>query len=123
MNIYELTERDLRKAWWNLNNAMEKKNVPISELEHLRELYELRREIFKKCGGIIFMCHWDERIECMKGLMCVGCENQPPNEEKKNGKNPPIDFVGYECPACGQPTYSDTVCVFCGQKLKRGGES
>lgn len=123
MTIYELTERDFRRACQNLENALKKPNVPASELKHLKELYRLRKEIFEKCGGIIRPCHWHEDVECVKGRMCGGCEHQPPNEEKKNGKNPPMEFNTWECPACGEPTYSDEVCVFCGQKLIWKGET
>lgn len=119
MTIYELTERDFRKAKINLENAKKKANVPQTELEHLAELCILRREIFKKCGGVIFRCHWNKDLECVRRNMCGACPHQPPDEEKKNAKNPPMDFVGFECPACGEPTYSDEVCVFCGQKLIR----
>jgi hypothetical protein len=47
MTIYELIERDLRRAERNLERAKKKPNAPVSELEHLEELYVLRREIFE----------------------------------------------------------------------------
>jgi hypothetical protein len=47
MTIYELIERDLRRAERNLESAKKKPNAPVSELEHLEELYVLRREIFE----------------------------------------------------------------------------
>ena len=48
MTIYDLTERDLRRARINLENAEKRPNVPASELEHLKELYALRKEIYER---------------------------------------------------------------------------
>lgn len=48
MTIYELTERDLRKAKLNLFHAQAKPNVTASELENLEESVKLRTEIFER---------------------------------------------------------------------------
>ena len=45
MNVHELVERDLRKAKLNLERASVRPNAPKEELEHLEELYALRKEI------------------------------------------------------------------------------
>lgn len=83
-------------------------------------------------GGILdsipFKCHWDKDLICDRELSCGGCEHQPPDDEKPNGKKPPI-FVGWQlgdpygesvfpyCPACGEMPYSVERCVFCGQRF------
>lgn len=66
-------------------------------------------------------CYW-KNIKCTKGLFCNGCKHQPPDDKKKNGKEPPKEVTCYDygapmCPSCNEPTYSDDRCVFCGQKL------
>lgn len=48
MTIYDLTERDLRRAKINLENAKKRPNVPAAELQHLEALCTLRKEIFEK---------------------------------------------------------------------------
>lgn len=52
MTIYELTERDFRRAKINLENARKKPNVPQSELEHLAELCVLRKAILDSLNKI-----------------------------------------------------------------------
>ena len=47
MTKYELAARDLRRAELNLERAKNKPNVPVSEIEHLKKLWVLRREIFE----------------------------------------------------------------------------
>lgn len=43
-------------------------------------------------GGILdsipFKCHWDKNLICDRELSCGGCEHQPPDDEKPNGKPP-----------------------------------
>lgn len=68
---------------------------------------------------IKFRCHWHKDIECTKRHMCNGCEHQPLNEEKVNGKNPPVEYEGGYCPSCGEPPYDSRFCVFCGQQFKQ----
>ena len=45
MNVYELAERDLRKAKINLEQAQRRPNVPLLDLQHLEELCVLREQI------------------------------------------------------------------------------
>lgn len=52
MTIYELTERDFRRAKINLEKARKKQNVPQSELEHLAELCVLRKAILDSLNKI-----------------------------------------------------------------------
>ena len=47
MTTYELAERDLKKAERSLAAAMERTNIPADELDHIKELYELRKKIFE----------------------------------------------------------------------------
>ena len=47
MNIYELAERDLRKAEHSLAMAKKRPNVPEAELEHIENLCRLRKEILE----------------------------------------------------------------------------
>lgn len=72
-------------------------------------------------------CHWNEKLVCERQLMCEGCEYQPKDDEKVNGKKEPIQ-IGWEkdpyncgvfpyCPACGEMAYSVERCVFCGQRF------
>lgn len=66
-------------------------------------------------------CYWKD-IECTNGMYCGGCEHQPPDDEKKNGKESSKEVIYFDygmpmCPSCKEPTYSDERCVFCGQKL------
>lgn len=61
-------------------------------------------------------CHWHDFV-CPNHWHCMECEHQPLDVDKKNGKNPPMECVGMECPACGEPTYRDAVCIFCGQRF------
>ena len=70
-------------------------------------------------------CYWSDVI-CENGKECNGCEHQPPDDEKPNGKEVPR-LIGWEgsyegsifpvCPACGEMPYSLDRCVFCGQRL------
>ena len=45
MNVYELAERDLRKAKINLEQAQRRPNVPLLDLQHLEDLCALREQI------------------------------------------------------------------------------
>lgn len=45
MTVLELAERDLKKAKQNLVKAVARPGVPHEELNHIRELMELRAEI------------------------------------------------------------------------------
>lgn len=45
MNVYELAERDLRKAKIKLEQASQRPNVPLLDLSHLAELCILREQI------------------------------------------------------------------------------
>ena len=47
MTIYELAERDLRKAEHSLTMAKKRPNVPQAELEHIENLCRLRKEILE----------------------------------------------------------------------------
>ena len=47
MSIYELAERDLRKAENSLAMAKKRPNVPAAELEHIENLCRLRKEILE----------------------------------------------------------------------------
>lgn len=81
-----------------------------------------------------YPCHWDKATECDHGLFCNACPRQPPDDEKPNGKKPPVklhwvpSFNGMtdsfqpapECPACGEMPYSTERCIFCGQKFIGG---
>lgn len=51
MTVKELTERDYKKAVIALQNAEKRQNIPKIELEHLRELVELRKIIKERIGG------------------------------------------------------------------------
>jgi hypothetical protein len=60
MSIYELAERDLRKAENSLAMAKKRPNVPAAELEHIENLCRLRKEILE-----IIKSEWisvDERL-------------------------------------------------------------
>ena len=48
MTAKELTERDYKKSLIALHNAEKRPNIPQSELEHLRELVELRKQIMER---------------------------------------------------------------------------
>lgn len=70
-------------------------------------------------------CHWDKSIKCESGFFCGGCEHQPDDDDKPNGRKDPVrirwenDYgmmIPY-CPSCGEMAYSTERCVFCGQKL------
>lgn len=73
-----------------------------------------------------FKCHWDKERVCERNLCCTGCEYQPPDDEKPNGKAAPrpiewaLDYGGGvypQCPACGEMPYSLYRCTFCGQRF------
>jgi len=75
---------------------------------------------------IKFYCNWNKDIECTNGMYCGGCEHQPADDDKKNGKEPPKVLIWQKtyggvlepvCPSCGEMPYSTERCVFCGQKL------
>lgn len=70
-------------------------------------------------------CHWHPDITCKKGMHCDGCEYQPLNDEKPNGKRRPTKLRWEEqygmivpiCPSCGETPYKVDCCIFCGQKF------
>lgn len=71
-------------------------------------------------------CYWHSDQKCKNGNYCNGCDLQPPDDEKPNGRKPPIriawekDYDGGvypACPACGEMPYSTERCIFCGQKF------
>lgn len=72
-------------------------------------------------------CLFQPDSKCQNDRFCDGCEKQPPDEEKPNGKNTPMRITwetGYHntglwprCPACGEMPYGLERCVFCGQKF------
>lgn len=33
-----------------------------------------------------FTCHWHPEMKCLKELYCAGCEHQPADDDKPNGK-------------------------------------
>ena len=50
MTVKELIERDFKKSVIALKNAEKRPNVPELELEHLRELVNLRKQILERIG-------------------------------------------------------------------------
>lgn len=71
-------------------------------------------------------CTWDSTLDCPKGdPYCEGCEHQPADDDKPNGRKPPVpiewerDYGGVipVCPVCGEMPYSLERCIFCGQKF------
>jgi hypothetical protein len=48
MTALELAKRDLKKAQTNLDLAKKRPNTPKDQLEHLEELYRLRKEIVER---------------------------------------------------------------------------
>lgn len=70
-------------------------------------------------------CHWDKSRTCDRGLLCGGCEHQPADDDKINGKKDPVELIYHNdygmmmpyCPSCGEMAYSTERCVFCGQKF------
>ena len=81
----------------------------------------------------VIRCHWDKDFRCGVGRMCRGCEHQPEDDDKPNGKMPPVKLLWVptlnaagdafipdgepKCPTCGEMPYSTDRCVFCGQKF------
>lgn len=79
----------------------------------------------KNFESVEFKCHWDEERVCENNLYCSSCQYQPKDDDKPNGKKPPIK-IGWEseygsvfpqCPACGEMPYSTERCTFCGQRF------
>ena len=76
-------------------------------------------------------CYWHYDLICENNFCCGGCEHQPADEDKKNGKAEPLPiewgYDGYgsypECPACHDMPYSYDRCVWCGQKLIKDDEA
>lgn len=81
---------------------------------------------------VLFKCYWNENKECVNWMECDGCDLQPANEDKPNGRKPPVKLkfvrdIDYctgkptgeipECPSCGEMPYSTEVCKFCGQRF------
>lgn len=64
--IIALAERDVKKAERALRNAETRPNIPPDELEHIKELLELRKEILKACE--ILYKESEERNEQYKRL-------------------------------------------------------
>ena len=78
-----------------------------------------------------FRCHWDADRKCDHNLYCNACPHQPSDDDKPNGKKPPVklrwipSYNGMsdsfqpapECPSCGEMPYSTERCIFCGQKF------
>lgn len=71
-------------------------------------------------------CRWHDDVKCPDDRDCETCGHQPPDDEKENGKKPPVPIEwesSYEasvfpmCPACGEMPYSLERCVFCGQRF------
>ena len=70
---------------------------------------------YKKGDKMVLKCYFHD-MDCYHDLpYCGNCRDNPPDEEKPNGKKPPIEFVFPYCPSCGEPAYSSYCCVFCGQ--------
>lgn len=76
-------------------------------------------------------CNWNKSLTCKNGMLCAGCEHQPPDDEKPNGKKPPVK-IGWDesyggtwpkCPACGEMPYSTERRVFCGQRFIQNDEA
>ncbi len=76
-------------------------------------------------------CNWNKDIICKGRHLCQLCEHQPPDDEKPNGKNPPVKIsweascggTWPQCPSCGEMPYSMERCVFCGQKFIQEDEA
>lgn len=69
-----------------------------------------------------FKCHFHDKL-CRYDLpYCNACRDNPPDEEKPNGLKPPVKFYFPYCPSCGEPAYSDSCCVFCGQHFIQENE-
>lgn len=80
-----------------------------------------------------FPCHFKNDHICKNGFNCFGCELNPPDDEKKNGKAAPV-LIGWEpdyfgggmgfpmCPSCGEMPYSTERCLFCGQRFIQDDE-
>lgn len=65
-------------------------------------------------------CQWHEE-DCDRTIECMECERFPDNADKPNFTAEPKKVTEYEygcpmCPACGEPTYDDERCHFCGQR-------
>ena len=78
-----------------------------------------------KLNDFTLYCNWDKSKECKNGFHCGMCKYQPDDDDKPNGRKPPIK-IRYQndygmmmpyCPACGDMAYSHERCVFCGQKF------
>ena len=41
----------------------------------------------------VIRCHWDKDFRCGVGRMCRGCEHQPEDDDKPNGKMPPVKLL------------------------------
>ena len=76
-------------------------------------------------------CHWDRERTCYRKYLCEGCEHQPKDEDKVNGKADPLPIKwvpGYfgglvpECPVCGELPYRLDRCIFCGQRFTQDEE-
>lgn len=79
----------------------------------------------------IIRCHWDAARKCDHNLCCNACPHQPADDDKPNGKKPPVRlcwvpsfngmndsyYAAPQCPACGEMPYSTERCIFCGQKF------
>lgn len=77
----------------------------------------------KTCiGEIKFKCHWHD-FDCETDALCYECPHLPKDEDKPNYNKPRkrayTDGLGMPvCPTCGEPTYDDKRCFFCGQAFK-----
>lgn len=84
----------------------------------------------KKLTDFELVCHWDENRKCERGYLCGGCESQPADDDKPNGRKEPVPIRWQDdygmmmpyCPSCGEMAYSTERCTFCGQKLINEGE-
>ena len=70
-------------------------------------------------------CNWNKELECKNNHYCGLCKHQPADDDKPNGKRPPVKVEWHNdygmimpyCPSCGEMSYSEERCVFCGQKF------
>ena len=75
-------------------------------------------------------CYFDRERDCTNNGQCMECENNPPGEEKLNGRNPAVRMAWETgphdsgqwpmwpmCPACGEMPYDLECCFWCGQRF------
>lgn len=114
--LYEEPDYEYGDVWHDCEGKKPLRRPPQSWCRVVEHALNARYTGWSVLNGL--KCHFKE-MTCNNERMCGMCINNPPNEEKKNGKKPPLPFDGCYCPSCGEPTYSSEACVFCGQRLIR----